>query len=531
MVLGLAFAPTTQPALGLAGPNDHRTYGELIAEAKFQTHGDGRRIVNGSETEPFAYASTVALVKSGVSDSVGLQCGATAISNVWILTAAHCFSSQGPTAAALGLEVLVGAWYLPMELGARLEICDVVAHPDFDSASLINDVALVRVCEPHYMPTAALPTSASDDGPNVSAEAVGWGLNRNSTFSGEQHVARIAVQEQRICDIYAESEFVFYPYDHNLQRCAGGISDACAGDSGGPLYNGDTVIGITSFGDSPCELPAPGYYARVLAYVPWIQAKTGIIPGLATPGVSCSDGFATAVGTDQDDAIVTGDRGDTVVAGAGNDFVSTGDGIDLVCGGDGDDVIGLGDGTTDVAYGGAGNDEIFGQFGDDTIAGGPGDDKLRGGPGTDLLRGEAGVDDLNGGPGDDHVLGGDGNDRFVRGGTGDDLVDGGPGDDELIAGNGGEDIVLGGPGDDALVTGGPRPDTMSGGSGDDVVKGHKGADRINGDAGNDMIFGGHQSDQIDGGAGTDSCNGGTTGNGAQESDQATGCEGTLVSIP
>jgi secreted trypsin-like serine protease len=58
--------------------------------------------------------------------------------------------------------------------------------------------------------------------------------------------------------------------------CAGNEkSDACAGDSGGPmLWTEDrrwTVGGIVSFGPSSCGNTAPGVYTRVDRYLNWIR--------------------------------------------------------------------------------------------------------------------------------------------------------------------------------------------------------------------------------------------------------------------
>lgn len=67
--------------------------------------------------------------------------------------------------------------------------------------------------------------------------------------------------------------------------CAGGDKgkDSCRGDSGGPLMTSlsDTkrdvhvyVIGIVSFGPSPCGMPGwPGIYTNVAKYSQWIVNK------------------------------------------------------------------------------------------------------------------------------------------------------------------------------------------------------------------------------------------------------------------
>lgn len=536
LLLGaLLFPAITNSAAAGQAPIADDSFAAVLKRAKAQMDPDSLRITNGTETEPYEYPSVVALVQKGQTDVAGQGCGATVISDRWLLTAAHCLWEMPANQPATSIEVdaVLGAWYLPLELGARVEICSFTTHPGFDYFDYLSpDIAVVELCEPHFHPAAALPSNPAVDATGVTVEAVGWGLHEGEVYDGELHSASMSIMSNAQCQQFASAQFPFNNAAEICASAANGAIDSCSGDSGGPLFNGTTVVGIVIYGaDSACEGPAPGVYTRVSAYLAWIEGVTGITPGMQFPGVPCGIAFATHVGTSDADVIATGDRGDVVVGLSGDDVITTGDGLDLVCGGDGADLIGLGAGVGDSAYGGPGDDVIYGQAGEDLLFGGEGDDKLRGGADNDDLRGGLGADDLNGGTGDDQVRGEDGDDRFVRGGTGDDMVDGGPGADGVVAGNGGSDMVYGGEGDDPLVTGGPRPDMVSGGPGSDVIKGHKGADTLNGDAGDDTITGGHQADRIDGGEGVDSCHGGTTGDGAPESDEAVGCEGEIVSVP
>lgn len=68
----------------------------------------------------------------------------------------------------------------------------------------------------------------------------------------------------------------------NSQMCAGGIAgqDSCRGDSGGalmgqaPAANNWMVVGVVSYGPSPCGTPGwPGVYTRVGSYVNWILSN------------------------------------------------------------------------------------------------------------------------------------------------------------------------------------------------------------------------------------------------------------------
>lgn len=55
--------------------------------------------------------------------------------------------------------------------------------------------------------------------------------------------------------------------------CAGydeGGKDACSGDSGGPLVDGDTLVGIVSWGAGCARADYAGVYTRVGAFIEWI---------------------------------------------------------------------------------------------------------------------------------------------------------------------------------------------------------------------------------------------------------------------
>jgi|AntRauTorckE5430_2_1112549.scaffolds.fasta_scaffold00372_7 hypothetical protein len=72
-------------------------------------------------------------------------------------------------------------------------------------------------------------------------------------------------------------------------------SDACNGDSGGPLYDRENqiLVGLTSYGDPTCVSTRPGVYARISDSFSWIQFNVcladptaGLCNDVIAPGTS-----------------------------------------------------------------------------------------------------------------------------------------------------------------------------------------------------------------------------------------------------
>ena len=155
-------------------------------------------------------------------------------------------------------------------------------HPDFDYATITNDIALVRLKTP--LAERSHPGYACLPGPDFSPDRgslcyiLGWGKLRNTHIYGAEtlHEAEVPLVNSRRCQKVFE-----YDINNATQLCAGyrrGGTDACAGDSGGPLLCPRTtggvtrwyLTGITSYGEGCGRRGKYGIYTNVTSYLPWI---------------------------------------------------------------------------------------------------------------------------------------------------------------------------------------------------------------------------------------------------------------------
>merc|ERR1711997_883823 len=131
-------------------------------------------IVGGSEVTPYSLPWQVGLVSPG-SDRT--WCGGALIGPSHVLTAAHCMGGD--------FDIIVGEHDLTStEDGTRHTVCSTTIHPDYNSGTLNNDYAIVRLTEPVQIGARAIPAclpiggAVSFDGnflDDKSMTVSGWG--------------------------------------------------------------------------------------------------------------------------------------------------------------------------------------------------------------------------------------------------------------------------------------------------------------------------------------------------------------------
>ncbi len=262
-------------------------------------------------------------------------CGAAAISERWILTAAHCLPDYvaqltNPLRNSRGedhegrLEVVLGVGDLRTANAQHVyPVEQVVLHERYRAAvdaafkmaeaeqaralesiapSQGDDIALIKLGRPWRGQLSRLSLSATTDPePSSSAQVRVAGFG----YTKQQQLQRFGRSDGR-GELYAGSAVLLETAVEAIrqnkckgryanasigagQLCAGledGGKDSCQGDSGGPLIMNDAngcpwQVGIVSWGEGCAERNAYGVYTRISHYADWIQKHTGPLSGAA----------------------------------------------------------------------------------------------------------------------------------------------------------------------------------------------------------------------------------------------------------
>ncbi|XP_022599093.1 uncharacterized protein LOC111220318 [Seriola dumerili] len=263
---------TTTTTAGPATPTDSPSTvssAELCGITPLNT-----RIVGGEDAPPGSWPWQVSLQRFG-----GHVCGGSLINREWVMSAAHCFSSTSTSGwqVSLGRQNLQGT--NPNEVSRT--VARIILHPNYDSDSSDNDIALLRLSSPvmftDYIRPVCLAASDSVFNNGTDSWVTGWGrVNEGVSLPFPQTLQEVEVPVlgNRQCNCLNGVGTVT---DNMI--CAGvlaGGKDSCQGDSGGPMVSKQGSVwvqsGIVSFGFGCARPNLPGVYSRVSRYQSWINS-------------------------------------------------------------------------------------------------------------------------------------------------------------------------------------------------------------------------------------------------------------------
>lgn len=279
----LAPAPAAAPAPPAPAETDATSRSEQAGNS---------RIVGGEPALAREYPWIAAIGQRDEQGNVTSYCAGTLIAPEWLVTAAHC-------KVLAGEHAVLGRSDLATTAGQVIEIVEVIPHPSYDRQTLDYDIALAKLasavsiepikliakCEPPAAEGAHASTS------NVCEEALkragslsiaGWGRLGKSNFALPDKLQKANVKvaaHARCVSNYAAANRVVTDrmFCAHGTNDAGQITDACKGDSGGPIVAHNfnrtraTLVGIISKGKDCAQPEYPGIYADMSKLRDWVE--------------------------------------------------------------------------------------------------------------------------------------------------------------------------------------------------------------------------------------------------------------------
>ncbi|XP_069676163.1 venom serine protease 34-like [Periplaneta americana] len=233
-----------------------------------------RRIIGGVDAKLHEFPMMAALLDLHYDQ---LYCGATIIAKRYAVTAAHCAIYKNVE----NIGLLVGD-HISSSLDTKNALLHLllrfVVHPEYDTKTHLNDIALVHVGADilfnGIVGPACLPfrfTRETFVGRTVVA--LGWGVTKFEGVNSNvlQKVGLTVVNDRDCFRMYQGMT----SSDQICTYAQG--KDACQNDSGGPILLIDNnrvyLVGVISYGVA-CGTIMPGVNTRVTSYLDWVRNST-----------------------------------------------------------------------------------------------------------------------------------------------------------------------------------------------------------------------------------------------------------------
>ncbi|XP_074171685.1 kallikrein-7 [Rhinolophus sinicus] len=235
-------------------------WSSALGSADREAQDEGNRIIDGVPCPRGSHPWQVALLRGNE-----LHCGGVLVNRMWVLTAAHCKMNE--------YNVHMGGDQLSSRGSQKIRATRSFVHPNYSTQTHVNDIMLVKLSRPARLSSNVrkvnLPSRCEP--PGTTCTVSGWGT---TTSPDVTYPTQLMCTDVRLISSQ-ECKKVYKDLLGKSMLCAGipnSKTNACNGDSGGPLICNDTLQGLVSWGTFPCGQPNdPGVYTQVCKYVDWIN--------------------------------------------------------------------------------------------------------------------------------------------------------------------------------------------------------------------------------------------------------------------
>lgn len=254
-----------------------------------RTERRANKIVGGSFT-PIESHPWVAAIFHQRS---GFLCGGSLIAPCWVLTAAHCFV-DGEATKTRHLSVYLGKTAINETDADRQQnftVEKLIIHQEYNDYNYNNDIALLKIKSSHggcavrsaSARTVCLPPAHTQLPAGFQCSIAGFGLEKYSAVGNRysQYLKETEVKLLSKSDCTRTSQYGDRLTENMI--CAASpdwSTDACKGDSGGPMVCEASgrmfLFGVVSWGEGCAKRNKPGVYTRVTNYNKWIAVETGL---------------------------------------------------------------------------------------------------------------------------------------------------------------------------------------------------------------------------------------------------------------
>jgi serine protease 22 len=280
----------------LAAESDNETsenvsFGEAVFFEPQQLKDLGKipKIVGGSDADPGEAPWFVMMLtwNKFVPQWEFSGCSGVLVSDRHVLTAGHCVEGKNPADEGIYVHAYQPFWGNP---GLNFHFSRVKSYnlnPNFDNGPNWSDTAIIEMMNPLKLDefeTVTLADPAMEINDDDMVDVYGFGRLAEAGNSDVKTLQKVSLPyiSGPVCEQFYDSGDVLED-----MCCAGfdeGGSDACLGDSGGPMVkqvNGTSVVfGVVSWGDGCGRKGKPGVYTSIQYHYDWIRKTVCNDPGV-----------------------------------------------------------------------------------------------------------------------------------------------------------------------------------------------------------------------------------------------------------